>query len=100
MARTVRFGDEFEWDESKAAQNPRKHAGVTFEEASTVFEDGDALFDYDQENSKTEDRFVVIGYSDADRLIVANYTIRKDRVRIISARKPRPSERRQYANET
>lgn len=40
----------FEWDEDKAAENERKHEGVTFKEAAEVFLDSNAAEDYDDEH--------------------------------------------------
>ena len=57
MADVV-FGD-FEWDSAKAAANARKH-GVTFEEATTAFDDPNAIDAPDFEDSS---RFVLIGFS-------------------------------------
>ena len=57
----------FEWDDAKAIGNVEKH-GVTFGEATEVFYDPNALEALDAENSGSEDRFVIIGYS-ASRLL-------------------------------
>lgn len=87
-------GVEFEWDEDKAHSNLDKH-GVAFEEAAEVFFDpfyqtGDASVDDD------EDRDFIIGYSLAQRLLLAVYTERGERTRIISARLATRAERKVY----
>lgn len=92
------FGAEYEWDESKSAENVEKHEGVGFEEATTVFNDPAALYVYDADHSDNEDRYIVVGIGDRRRTIVVTYTYRSDRIRIISARKAEPRERRQYSN--
>ena len=84
----------FEWDETKAESNIQKY-GVTFEEASEVFFDpfyqtGDASVDDDEE------RDFIIGYTFSQRLLLAVYTDRKDRTRIISARSATRAERKVY----
>ncbi|MGB8980391.1 MAG: BrnT family toxin [Anaerolineales bacterium] len=84
----------FEWDENKAKINLRKH-GVTFEEASEVFFDpfyqtGDASID------EAEARDFIIGYTFSQRLLLAVYTERGDRTRIISARLATHVERKVY----
>ena len=87
----------FEWDDSKAASNRRKH-GVSFEEARTAFYDEDALLIPDPEHSEEEDRFVLLGVSGNLRTLVVCHCYREGDhvVRIISARKANRSERQQY----
>jgi uncharacterized DUF497 family protein len=77
--------DPFEWNDAKAASNFLKH-GVSFEEAATVFDDGGARFTFDVEHSITEDRFIIVGLSDKERLILVWHTYRDQRIRIIGAR--------------
>jgi uncharacterized DUF497 family protein len=85
----------FTWDPTKAESNIRDH-GVSFEEASTVFDDPLARTSPDDEHSSNEARFVTMGRSDAGTLLVVCHCDRKDRIRIISARFPEPRERRDY----
>ena len=87
----------FEWDPKKAAANQRKH-GVSFDEARTVFEDDEALLSADPEHSAGEARFILLGLSGALRvLVVVHCEAVADVIRVISARKADPSERRTYA---
>ena len=86
---------KFERDAKKARENIKKH-GVSFEEASTVFGDLLALTIYDPVHSEEEDRFVTLGESEKRRLIVASFTDRDDRIRIISARVATRRERKDY----
>ena len=90
-------GIRFEWDANKASTNIKKH-GVTFEEASTVFEDPAALVIDDPDHSVIEDRFIILGFSIRARLLVVCHCLRDgDRViRIISARKATAHESAQY----
>jgi len=85
----------FEWDERKAKQNIRKH-GVSFEEAATVFGDQFSITIYDPLHSEDEDRFVILGMSSKNQLLVVVHTERGDKIRIISARKATKKERKQY----
>jgi uncharacterized DUF497 family protein len=85
----------FEWDPNKAAQNIRKH-GVSFEEAATAFGDPLSITIFDPLHSIDEDRFVLIGMSNRNRLLVVVHTDRNDRIRIISARKATKKEKKQY----
>jgi uncharacterized protein len=76
---------EFEWDEDKAKLNEKKH-GVTFQEAELAFEDESAVEIYDDLNSDEEIRFQIIALSPVRLLFVA-FTLREEKIRIISARK-------------
>lgn len=84
---------EFEWDPNKAASNLRKH-GVRFAEAMTVFEDEAMLTMVDDQSR--EERFVALGLSSLGRILVVVYTTRRERIRIISARKATRNERAEY----
>lgn len=81
----------FEWDYEKAKSNQRKH-GVGFEEAAQIFGSGILAR---HETHETEDRYVAIGLAEAKTLVVV-FTQRRENIRIISARKATPSERRRY----
>jgi hypothetical protein len=85
----------FEWDPAKAASNLKKH-GVSFEEAVTVFADPLSLNLPDPLHSEDEQRFLVLGMSTSDRVLVVAYGERDDRTRIISARKATRRERHDY----
>ena len=77
---------EFEWDRLKAKYNLRKH-GVSFEEASTVFDDVLARVYEDPDHSVHEKRFLMIGSSARGHLLNISFANRDPRIRIISARK-------------
>ena len=85
----------FEWDPEKAKDNFETH-GISFDEASTAFGDTLSLVIYDPLHSEEEDRFVLIGNSYRNRLLVIIHTEREDYVRLISARKASKKERKQY----
>ena len=89
----------FEWDKRKATENRRKH-GITFEEATSAFLDENARVIPDPDHSDDEDRFVLLGLSVRLRLLVVVHCYRwgEDLIRIISARKADPSERKQYSD--
>ena len=90
---------KFSWDPEKAKINKRKH-GVSFEQACSVFSDPLALTIYDKEHSEKEDRWILLGQSNNDVLILLVHTFsdEKDieRVRIISARKASKREKSAY----
>ena len=89
----------FAWDERKNRENQRKH-GISFEEATTIFADENARLIRDPEHSQSEDRFILLGFSAKLRILVVVHAYRQDEkeVRIISARKATPKERKQYGN--
>jgi len=70
----------FEWDPQKAKSNLIKH-GVSFEEASTAFQDTLSLTIDDPLHSIDEDRVVLIGMSNKNRLLVVVHTERGDNIR-------------------
>jgi len=82
----------FEWDPKKAKANLARH-GVSFDEASTAFEDALSLTILDPLHSETEQRFILVGCSRKERLLVVVHTEREDRIRIISARPATKKER-------
>ncbi len=85
----------FEWDESKEKANMRKH-NVGFDEGKTIFNDPFLLTFPDMDNSDDEERYISIGLSDRDRILVLIHTDRQGRIRIISCRKATTRERRYY----
>ena len=87
----------FSWDDRKERDNRRKH-GVSFEEAVTAFADENARLKHDPDHSHDEDRFILLGFSAKLRLLVVVHAYRQDEkeIRIISARKAVPNERKQY----
>jgi uncharacterized protein len=86
---------EFEWDESKATSNLKKH-GVSFNEAKTVFDNLLAVIFDDEAHSVGERREVMIGHSQNNRLLLVAFTERLDAIRIISARLATRREREDY----
>ena len=85
----------FEWDPRKAPSNLAKH-GVSFEEASTAFQGTLSITIGDPLHSRDEERFVLIGWSCRNRLLVVVHTERGDRIRIISLRPATRRERLRY----
>ena len=85
----------FEWDPAKADLNRRKHR-VSFEEAATVFGGPLSLTYPDPDHSASELRFVTVGTSIKNRILIVAHTDREDSVRIISVRKATRRERKYY----
>lgn len=76
---------EFEWDEGNKQKNWLKH-GVKLEEAEEVFLDKHHRIAKDQIHSADEDRFILIGLTKLKRKLFIVFTIRQNKVRVISAR--------------
>lgn len=90
---------EFDWDPNKVLHNLKKH-GVDFQEAATVFADMLSITYPDPDHSGDEDRFVMIGLSKQNRLLIVAHTDREGLTRIISAREATRTERELYENES
>jgi len=86
---------DFEWDESKARRNEHKH-GVTFHEATEVFGDDFSSCVLDPGHSRDEERYLLFGMSAIGSHLVVSFTERANTIRIISARRMTPSERKAY----
>ena len=90
----------FEWDHVKATSNYKKH-GITFERASTVFNDPKAVSVFDEKHGGDEERWVTIGLDGNIFFVVVSHTYRQENdrvayVRMISARKATKIEIKLY----
>jgi uncharacterized DUF497 family protein len=85
----------FDWDPNKAIANFAKH-GVSFDEAITVFGDALASTVLQHDHSSDEDRWLTVGLSLQQRLVVVWHTDNGAALRLIGARLATPSERRKY----
>ena len=82
------------WDPKKAQINLRKH-GIEFSHAATILDDPMALTIEDRRHA--EQRFVTVGTDLLGRILVVVYAYDdKEHIRLISARKASPNERKQY----
>ena len=94
----VRFrlnGTDFLWNDQKAASNPLKHDGVTFEMAATVF--FDPFFRIVDAERNDEARDAIIGFDGSGRLLFVVHIQFEDAfIRIISARKATNDERKDH----
>lgn len=89
----------FEWDKNKNALNQSKHK-ISFDEASSVFYDDNAILFDDPNHSKQEERFIIIGISEYANLLVVCHCYRSSEtnIRIISARKATKTETKSYTD--
>ena len=90
----------FDWNPDKAKKNKRKHK-ISFERATSIFRDPNAVSIVDKEHSKEEDRWITMGIdSNGILLIVCHTFVVTDNtaceIRVISARKADKSEMHQY----
>lgn len=88
----------FDWDENKAKINLEKHK-VSFDEATSVFDDPLFLIFEDIDHSINEKRFIIMGESARARLLVVAYTERENITRLISARLATSKERKAYESD-
>ncbi len=85
----------FEWDEHNSEKIKRRH-DVTPVECEQVFFNLPVIAGDDEKHSETENRFYVLGQTDSRRLLFLVFTVRKDKLRVISARDMNKKERRAY----
>ncbi len=86
----------FEWDSEKARANEQNH-NVGFDEARSSFLDVFAIESFDRDHSDDEERFMLMGMSDRERVLLVAFTLRNHAtIRIVSARLARRQERLQY----
>jgi uncharacterized protein len=85
----------FEWDDEKAKHNLIKHQ-VDFEEACSIFDDPQFITFLDEEHSSDEERYITIGLSKQNRLLMVAHAERDENIRLISARKATRHEEEFY----
>jgi hypothetical protein len=85
----------FDWDKHNSEKVRTRH-DVTPVECEQVFFNLPVIACDDEKHSETENRFYVLGQTDSDRLLFLVFTVRKDKVRVISARDMNKKERRMY----
>ena len=85
---------EITWDDRKAADNPKKHDGITFDEGQTIF--FDPLIRYFGDSHSDGNRMIAIGCSDNGQLLLVSFVDYPDRYHMLSARRPTPEEKKDY----
>ncbi len=85
----------FEWDKHNSEKIKTKH-GVTPVECEQVFFNLPIIAGDDEKHSEAETRFYVLGQTDSARLLFLVFTVRRDRVRVISAREMSKKEKVVY----
>lgn len=87
--------DGFDWDGGNIKKNLIKH-GISCQEAEEIFLDISAVHREDNKHSLKEQRFATIGKSFLNKILIAFFTIRKDKIRIISVRGVNKKEKDLY----
>ncbi|MBI2008692.1 BrnT family toxin [Candidatus Amesbacteria bacterium] len=90
---------EFEWDSGNSSKNLKKHQ-VSDQETEEVFSDSHKVQKPDPFHSGREIRFILIGKTRGNRLLFTVYTIRRQKIRIISSRDKKKKERSLYEKAT
>ncbi|MBU4209883.1 BrnT family toxin [Patescibacteria group bacterium] len=86
--------DGFDWDEGNLRKNKVKH-NVEIEECQEVVFD-EPIYFFDEKHSQKEERFIGYGLTNRKRYLIIVFTIRRNKIRIISARDQNKKERRIY----
>lgn len=88
---------EFDWDQWNIQKNEKKH-GISWLEAESAFFDSEyCLFRDTKHSTQREERFVLYGSSLENRIIMVGFTLRREKIRIITARTASKKERDIYA---
>lgn len=90
---------EFDWDEGNIDKSNGKH-GITPNEAEEIFLDENLHVEKDVKHGQTEDRFIAIGRITEGKNLFVVFTLRKEKIRIISARLADSKERKIYGKKT
>lgn len=86
----------FDWDKGNIDKSYLKH-GITLNQAEEAFLDETAVILRDFKHSQKEKRYLLIGKTANKKMLFIVFTIRKKKIRIISARAADKKEVRQYA---
>ena len=91
----ISSADGFDWDKGNLEKNWVKHR-VSQEECEQVFFSQPFVVFKDVAHSEQEERYYVLGRTDLGRVLSVTFTIRKNQIRIISARDMDRKERQDY----
>ncbi len=92
----IQHVDGFDWDEGNIDKNWLTHQ-VSDSECEQLFFNVPILLADDEKHSRTEQRFYVLGRTNADRRLFVAFTVRENKIRVISARDMNYKERDAYA---
>ena len=89
----------FEWDKGNKIKNLTRHS-VSQDECEETFFDSNREIQKDLLHSANEERYILLGHTKYKRLLYIVFTIRKEKVRVISARDINKKERKLYEEKT
>lgn len=87
---------KFDWDQWNLQKNEIKHGVSTLEAESVFFDVRYCLYLDEKHSNSTEKRYLLYGRSSENRILMIGFTIRKGKVRIITARTASKKERAIY----
>ena len=87
-----------DWDQGNIEKNWARHK-VSFIECEELFFNRPLVVAEDRAHSTSEGRYYALGRTPVDRYLFVVFTIRRNRIRIISARDMNRKERRVYREE-
>ena len=93
IAHLIQSCQGFEWDEGNAEKNQKQH-GVTAKEAEEIFFNQPQMLFEDVSHSQIERRFGILGVTDRGRGLAVFFTVRNNKLRVISARDQNRSRER------
>lgn len=96
--KVIKQAFEFQWDKGNS-DKPKKH-GLTLEEVEEAFSDEDKVIFGDWKHSGTEQRVTLLGKTKKGRVLNTTYTIRSDKIRVITARAINKKEVKLYEKAT
>src|SRR6266566_4742850 len=85
----------FEWDKGNIDKSYKKH-GINPNETEEIFLDEHVRIEKDVKHQQQEERFIAIGKTTEEKILFVIFTIRIDKIRIISGRKANKKEREVY----
>lgn len=85
----------FDWDKGNSRKNWTRHR-VTPPECEQIYFNQPLIVKNDIKHSENESRFFALGQTDDDRKLFIAFTVRKDKIRVISARDMSRKEREVY----
>lgn len=89
----------FDWDKGNLDKSYQKH-GITPNETEDAVADENVFLQEDLNHSQKEERFIAIGKTSKEKMLFTIFTVRNNRVRVISSRIANKKERRLYEKET
>lgn len=90
-----REAEEFDWDEGNLDKSFKKH-GITANESEEIFLDENLGVTSDIKHAQDEKRLIALGKTLAGKILFVIFTLRKNKIRIISARFANKKERSHY----